>query len=78
MKNILLLAGAAIVLTGCYTKKEVVYEPAPRTTIVRETAPRTTIVREPAAAVRVYEAPPTRYYYYDRAGQRKLGEYHVR
>jgi hypothetical protein len=72
MKTVLLLAGIVTLVTGCYSKKEVVYE--------RPAATRTTIVREPAGSVRVYE-PDVRYRYYypgDTLQQPKAGEYHVR
>jgi hypothetical protein len=70
MKTILLLAGIMAVATGCYTKKEVVYErPAPTTT---------TVIRERSGTTHVYE-PEVRYYYRgDTMQQPKGGEYHMR
>jgi hypothetical protein len=45
MKTVLLILSTAALVTGCHTRREVVYD-TPRTT---------TVVREPAGTVRVYE-----------------------
>lgn len=59
MKIPVTLLAVVTLLTGCYTRREVVYEDTPRTTIIQERA---------GTPVRVYEQPvrvyaPTRVYY---------------
>ena len=68
MRTLLLFFVGSALLTGCMSRRTVVYD-----------EPRRTIIAEPAGTTVVYPTRPVyRSYYYDSYGPHKLGEYHMR
>jgi hypothetical protein len=65
MKHVLFILGMIVLVTGCHTRREVVYT---------QPATRTVYIEEPAGAV-IY-TPETRVYRSARPRPEKLGELH--